>query len=373
MQSDNGEYNLNFGEIWNWHPERLNRFSSVWWYFILFPEGSNGYGPQQIMFTVVSVGGELVRINHVPHQGFAHTRTPETAHKPIPGMALGWLYDGETMHDRLLQNPCQIRVNGDYTLSAWDECGYGGEIAASDERSFAADAYYRGERGEARFHAWGDPSSAFTVPEVANRYTSVGDANVVAWRHLNFAGEFTTPAGTRDLSGVGYFQRVCLNIPPFPWKWIWARFADDSIFSCFVPFVGLHLLRRGDWFFPGWLENLTVPIQPSGYFCRGGTWQNVEFSRVEVRVQLGRGPYPDFQVACYNEDGDFLQYRALSYAHAQVLLDRPLVGQLHSRYNYNEYLFRVEDLSGVIAGEPVDGGSLGQGYGNCEYTWGAGL
>lgn len=364
-----------FNSLWHWYPEDLTPFSSLWWYFLLLPEQEEGYGPAQMMFTLVSRVGERVRINHVPHTGVTRGLPVGSIATPFSGMALGWIYDGQEMHDGLLQTPCALQVQPGQAIQAWDAQGYGGQIVAGNgnSRPFAAEALYRGRRGRAHFEVWGDPISEITAPTASRRDTVVGSADVLAWRHLRFAGEFTSPAGTEQLEGIGYFQRICLNIMPFPWKWMWATFADGSVFSCFVPFLGPHLLRRGDWFFPNLLENLTLPIQGSAYFSRSGTWETVEFEQVRVKTILGHGPYPDFLVSCRHGSNDYLQFRAVSHAHAQVLLDRPLLGPLSSRYNYNEYLFRIEELAGAIGGQPLPTEELGTGFGNCEYTWGLGL
>ena len=51
-------------------PERQNSASSTWWFFLLFPEGPDGYGPRQLMFTIATRAGGRMRIADVPLQGF---------------------------------------------------------------------------------------------------------------------------------------------------------------------------------------------------------------------------------------------------------------------------------------------------------------
>jgi hypothetical protein len=200
----------------------------------------------------------------------------------------------------------------------------------------------------------------------------VGGSHVVAWRHLRFQGEFSSPGGTEQLEGIGYFQRVCLNVRPFPWKWMWAAFADESILSGFIPYMGLQLWRHGDWFLPNFLEQATVSLASSAYFVWGDSREKIMFNKFRVTPIVG-GEYPHFDVACHSPQGDFMHFQAISYSHAQVLLDERIVlGFRQSRYNYNEYMFRIEGLKGRLDGKTIDQKSLGNGFGNCEYTWGLG-
>jgi hypothetical protein len=363
----------NFAKIWHWYPEDLTLFSSIWWFYLLFPRQKDGYGPKQMMYSHVSRVGNHVRINKAPHLGVARSRTADTVADPIPGIVLGWHYDGHEMHESLVRNPAMMQVTPGKSISAWDDRGFGGEMSASEGRPFSTTAHFRGEKGEANFEVWGDPVSDITAPASFERQSVFGSGKVLAWRHLSFEGEFTCPTGTEHLEGVGYFQRICLNIMPFPWKWIIARFADESIFSCFIPFLGPHLLRRGDWFFPSRMEKLTYQIQESAYFSRGGQWQQIDFTKVSVIPILSNGSHPSFHVSAEAENGDFIRFRTATYTHAQVLLERKLLGPLWSKYNYNEYIFRIEELEGSIGGESISLAQLGPGYGNCEYTWGLGL
>lgn len=364
-------------KIWHWYPQKQTRFSSLWWFFLLFPEQEKGYGPQQLMFTVVSPVGQQVQVNKTPHRGLPLRRGAGAAkamEEPFPAYLVGWMHSGQQMYEGLLQETGMAQVEAGRGLRLWTPEGYGGEIVPCTEHDLALSASFQGPRGGGEFRVWGDPASEMTSPVAAQRETIAGGANVLAWRHLRFQGAFTSPEGRQSLSGVGYFQRVCLDIVPFPWKWMWAVFADGSFFSCFVPYLGPHLLRRGDRLFPRRLENLTLPMRPSAYFCRHGSWETVHFEQVQVDVHTRRGQYPHFLVNCRNEGGDFLKVRAAPYAHNQVLLERPLLqNRLWSCYNYNEYLFRTAEVSGRIGGRPLRADALSPGYGNCEYTWGLGL
>lgn len=372
-----------YSKIWDWYPEKTNPFSSLWWFYLLLPRNEDGgYGPKQIMYVLVSAAGKRVKVNGTENDGLplrnAAGSRPADREQPIDSYALGWMYDGQHMYDKLVDETVVSRLALGQSLHAWNDRGYGGEIVRSDGKNggqpFAMDARFCGAQGGAEFRVWGDPSSEISSPNRGSIDTPLGGADTVAWRHLQFKGEFTSPSGTETLSGIGYFQRICLNIMPFPWKWIWTAFADGSIFSCFVPYLGPHLARRGDRLYPRWLENLTIPIIPSGYFSRAGSLETTQFKTVRVGTQPQNGAYPQFTVYCEAEDGDYLSYRLLPYAHNQVVLERPRPARRWwSLYNYNEYVFRTGDLTGRIGGKPLDVRAMSPGYGNLEYTWGLGL
>lgn len=334
------------------------------------------------MFVLVSIAGDRVKVNGTEHDGFPlHNGDgvrPADREQPLPGYALGWMHDGQRMYDKLIDETVVSQLARGQSLQAWNDRGYGGEIIRSDGQDggqpFATHARFCGAQGGGQFRVWGDPASEISSPRDSAIDTPLGGADTLAWRHIQFEGSFTAPSGTESLSGIGYFQRICLNILPFPWKWIWAAFADGSIFSCFIPYVGPHLARRGDWLFPHLLENLTIPILPSGYFSRAGTLETTQFKTVRLGVQPQRGAYPQFVAFCEGENGDYLSFRLNPYAHNQVILERPkLQRRWWSLYNYNEYVFRTSELTGRIGGRPLDARAMSPGYGNLEYTWGAGF
>jgi hypothetical protein len=361
--------------IWEWYPQDLTPFSSLWWFFLLCPEekaagGRSAYGPRQIMLTLVSRVGETVTINGVTHDGLQ----PQDVTAPFPAYTIAWMHTGQQMFGHIANEAGTGQVTPGEGIRTWTPEGFGSEVRAGDSRPFAVTARFQGPGGGGEFEAWGDPASPITAPYWVHRNSRFGSADVVAWRRLQFAGRFTTPAGTDSLSGLGYFQRVCLDIMPFPWKWLWLLFADGSVLSCFIPFLGPHLLRRGDWFFNGFLENLALPLQQSAYFWDAGTGEQFSLKpRIGVRPGAN-GQLPRFAVSCEAGNGDYLLLEALPYAHHQVLLDRPLLrGRWQSRYNYNEYVVRSSSLTGRLNRRPLDMPRYGQGYGNMEYSWGLGL
>lgn len=367
----------NFDIIWDRFPQYQNSHSSAWWYFLLLPKQAQGFGPKQMMFTFLTKVGKSLAINKVRHPGLPANSHPQNGAEKLPGMTVGWIYDGQTMHDELVHQPCTADLRQDGSLTAWEDVGngrsYGCEMRSTPNNPFGVHVHVEGPKGCADFEVWGDPNDPITSPDDVMDYkTPFGGAHVIAWKHLRFQGEFVSPAGREQLEGIGYFQRVCLNINPFPWKWIWAAFEDETVFSAFIPYFGLNLFRRGTWFFPQLLEQATIPVKGGSYISvpMGNGRFSPEFDKTTITPIVG-GKYPDFQVECRSRNGDFLSYRAVSHAHTQFLLDEPILGShaLHSRFNYNEYLFKIVDINGRIGDRLLNYKTLGQGWGNLEYTW----
>ena len=85
--------------IWSQLPEKQNRHSSSWWFFLLCPEGPDGYGPRQLMFTIAARAGRRIRINDVWLPGLDLKRPLAGNTDRFDAMCVGWYCDGQTVHD----------------------------------------------------------------------------------------------------------------------------------------------------------------------------------------------------------------------------------------------------------------------------------
>ncbi|WP_253737262.1 hypothetical protein [Halohasta salina] len=364
--------------IWTQYPDRQNRTSSSWWWFILFPESEAGYGPEQLMFSIASRAGDDIRVNDIPMQGLDLDRPVEGSVDEFSAISVGWYGDDEAVHDRLVNQPATARLS-DGEISAWtdgENGERGGEIRASTDRPLGLEAHFAGEKGEAKFEAWGDLENRVDSPvQAMDTHTPVGGMDLVAWRRMWFEGEFDLPDGPEQLSGICYFQRVCLNLPLFPWKWIWAFFPDGTAFSAFIPFLGPQVLRRGYRFFDSKrVERSTIPIRQSALWESSTGDRIVEFDSATIEPVFDGGPHPHFEVEVSDGNGNHVAFTATSYGHARNYIDRSILGGLtESHWSYNEYLFRIDDLTGVVEGKPINSETMGQGFGTLEYACGLGL
>src|SRR5690606_26160797 len=76
--------------IFSQMPERQNSTSSSWWFFLLFPEGPDGYGPRQLMFTIAARAGKEIRITDVPLRGIDRKRPLDGGIDRFEATSVGW-------------------------------------------------------------------------------------------------------------------------------------------------------------------------------------------------------------------------------------------------------------------------------------------
>jgi hypothetical protein len=375
------EHRRVFDKIWWQNPERQNGTSSSWWFFLLFPDGEEGYGPRQLMFSIAAAVGDQCRVNDLPPQSMAADRPVVDGVDRFDATTVGWVGDEDEVHDHVVRQPATaVLSREDQRIEAWDKredgTRRGSEIAALDDRPLGLRAHVVGDDAEAEFEAWGALDSKMTAPHHSlDIDTPLGGAEVVAWRQMEFEGEFDLPDGPETLSGACYFQRVCFDMPLVPWKWIWAIFPDGTTFSVLVPFLGPQLFRKGYGFLDSnRLERLTIPLKQSGFWHWGSGEGQVDFDRIRVEPLLDSGEHPDFDVRVENDDGDYVRFVARTYGHARNWLDRErLGGRIASHWSYNEFMFRMTGLAGRVDGQRIDEASMGTGFGTLEYSTGLGF
>lgn len=83
------EHRETFDRIWWQWPERQNRSSSSWWFFILFPADEDGCGPRQLMFVILSRMSERIRVNDVVMPGMDIDRPIEDGVDRFNALSLG--------------------------------------------------------------------------------------------------------------------------------------------------------------------------------------------------------------------------------------------------------------------------------------------
>ncbi|MHA2503378.1 MAG: hypothetical protein ACXAE3_10960, partial [Candidatus Kariarchaeaceae archaeon] len=302
---------------------------------------------------------------------------------------VGWNNDGDEVHEEIVHEGAEAHLSPEGYLEAYntvDGKQYGARIEISKAHELGIHANFEGRNGHAKFEVWSDPDDPEAAPQVSHISPPVlgrfFNVNLVAWRKVNFKGMFKTPTGEEELEGLGYFQRVLFNGPLGPWIWIWTVFEDHSVFSAFIPYLGLHNARRADGHFSDFMENRLMKIVPTAYFLNEADPDNKEtkFTKVDMKIHNANQDLyenlPIVKLRVRNKEGDHLNVTIRAHGHAQFHLDRAVLKQTWmSRWNYNEFMVHVDHIEGSVKGKSIKTNMkvMGEGWGNMEYTWGMSL
>ncbi len=373
---------LAFNDIWKRHQSLQNTFSSSWWFFLFFPRQDKGYGPKQMMFSFGSRAGSLISVNSKWQEGMDINSNNGPIDEFMTNVA-GWINDGGKVHENIVHQSAKARLSSrEQYLEAWikqpDGNFFGARIEKSNSHKFGINGHFKGRRGEANFKIWNPGNSELENPQIIDisltKNRRLGGSRYVRWGKFAFEGDFTTPESTEQLNGLGYFQRVLMNIPMLPWLWPYIVFEDGSIFSSFIIYFGLPNFKRKFNFFNQSLERAVIPIMPRSYFFDRKSGNLTKFDTSTVFPIIHQNKHPDFYIHSRSENGDFLKFRINSHGHSQFLLNRRVLKYLwETKYIYNEYMTRMTRVKGIIDGKRFDVNKYGPGWGNIEYTWGMGL
>ncbi len=368
--------------IWSQTPQMQNRMSSSWWFFILCPKGDEGYGPRQMMFTIATRAGAEICIAGRTLRGLDLQRVVADGEDSFEAIAVGWYCDGEKVHEDVVKETAVTHLSlHNKTIQCWAEQEngerYGIEINGVGDKSLTLEAQIKGGQGSAHFHAWGALDCMDNSPhESVNVDTPIGGTHFIAWRRMQFKGEFELPVtGKETLEGICYFQRVCMHVPVFPWKWIWALFPDGSIFSAYVPYVGLNMLRKKYGFFGSeGKERAVINIGGKAFWDWNNASGRIWLPKAKIDIVLDGGEFPKFDIRTRNKQGDFVQFTAVPYGRSEFYIDHPILrGRKSSHWHYNEFVIRIANLKGSMQGKPITKEAMGQAFGSLEYTYGLGL
>ncbi|MCH8905794.1 MAG: hypothetical protein IH840_01795 [Candidatus Heimdallarchaeota archaeon] len=371
-----------FKDIWTHHAELQNWSSSSWWFFLLLPRQEKGYGPKQLMFTYASRTGSEIKVNSTWQKGFDPNRRKGKIEQFMTTV-VGWINDGTHVHEQVVHQPALATLDYEQQrLEAWethkDGNSYGATLQGKVDDKYSIEANFVGKKGSAKFTIWNAGLNPVEVPNLIDvrgpNNGKLGGTNLVAWRKASFKGTFTSPSGKETLEGHAYFQRVLMNVPMFPWFWNISLFENGSLFSAFVPYMGLQAIRRDYYFYPQWMERMIIPLGGTAYFHDAKTGETTGFDRARVYPEKNGNDHPNFIVKAESLNGDKILLRYRSHNHAQFLLDRRIFQRLwQTKFNYNEYMIEVVKMTGKIDGKPLNMKVIGKGWGNMEYCWGMSL
>ena len=292
--NDNERLNYNaFNEIWKIHPELQNNVSSAWWFFLLFPDQEEGYGPKQLMFAFASKAGKNIGVRNIWQKGMNIKNLKKgNAQTKFMTTLVGWIFDGEKVHEGVIHQEMEAELSDKGYLIAKNnqhDKNFIANLIGDIKNDFEVNAEFVNENTNIKFLANSrndpnilNPQLTEIKPKVVNKLFNV---NVVTWKKFDFKGVFETLNFKGNLSGVGYFQRVLFNGPLIPWTWVWIVFENGNVLSSFIPFFGFQNFRRKDKFYSIKNENRRVKINPTSYFIIEGKYKReIRFNEIDIKL-----------------------------------------------------------------------------------------
>lgn len=311
----------------------------------------------------------------------------------IPGMVCAWWFDGEKMFEPLVKRECRMASISD-THPLWPGEGKGEGAGAvvplTDEdmsigmapgnKSFwinlSSDEEAISEGAPAKFKAeltpwWGPPSELTYRNNVYFLGMGYDILRLQATKcRLLVDGEV--------MEGTGYFQKVSVQAPSFPWFWGMLHFDDGSYLDWFMPHVTPMWSARDDE--PWRLRDFfRTPNIGTGVFHdrKTGKTQNFNNCTVELSKQNSpdalkdeKGkPLPEFLVRVWNEDSS-AKIRVRAVSRARWVFDQPTRASWVSHLTYNEYPLEVISINYEDSEGSRNESDYQWIHGNAEHAWG---
>jgi hypothetical protein len=360
-------------EIFETYPQLQNNTSSMWFFFLLFPKQENGFGPKQMMYTFASKIGKSYGVNGIWQDGMKLNDYTNNERNFIT-TAVGWLFDGKNVHEDIVHQPVNAKVSRDGWIKAWSNSNnelHGGEFKVLQHNKPRMHVKFQGKNGFADFEVWAEDEWELSNPGNYDKYNKFYSSILIAWRKFNFKGRFGYNNTVEEHEGIGYFQRVCLNVPMMPWFWPIIVFPDGSIFSSFQPYFGLNNFRKEKSVKNSIIKRIRLNLGTRAYYADYSTKQIIRFDETDVHTIKDTSELIIFEVNSKNsETGDFVKIHLKSIARTGFTLEKYLYDHFHSLHNYNEHIVKVVNFEARLFGKDIDNKMIGNAFGNVEYCWG---
>lgn len=336
-----------------------------WWWFIFFFR--NPAKPLRTKQMVVLWGTRNCRRLIINDHPWRNDRRFERREHAIStnGVAAGWYYDGEVMHDPLFVDYGELE-------SRW--AGDGGVLSVKSDSTYALDATARPyrvlvNRPDVRIDLSLDTWTKHLEPIVPTGKDYLGHLGyrMHKIRGSRVGGSIDLNGKRESVEGTAYFQKVRINSPTSPWYWGVFQSDSGSYIDYFMPHIGPPALRRNERHESGldWGERM---LSKGWQFIEGDSGALHKFKKVKMSKRY-EGDLPVFTLA--GEEGEQrLRMEMTSYARAYWKVVQPLLGPVKTLLYYNEYPVNVTDFEYREGSRRWGLSDLGRVVGNCEHAWG---
>ena len=395
MSDEDLHFKGDFSSLWRLDVMPPIRRLSWWWWWalILIPDAENPGRSKQLMVLWSTKETPAIRVSGHWWKPGGRMFVDEDGGHVIPGMVCAWWFDGEKMFEPLVKRECRMASISD-THPLWPGEGKGEGAGAvvplTDEdmsigmapgnKSFwinlSSDEEAISEGAPAKFKAeltpwWGPPSELTYRNNVYFLGMGYDILRLQATKcKLLVDGEV--------MEGTGYFQKVSVQAPSFPWFWGMLHFDDGSYLDWFMPHVTPMWSARDDE--PWRLRDFfRTPNIGTGVFHdrKTGKTQNFDNCTVELSKQNSpdalkdeKGkPLPEFLVRVWNEDSS-AKIRVRAVSRARWVFDQPTRASWVSHLTYNEYPLEVISINYEDSEGSRNEGDYQWIHGNAEHAWG---
>ncbi len=336
-----------------------------WWWFLFFFR--NPARPDRTKQMVILWGTRNCRklvINDIPWRNDGKFARQDNG-IDTRGVAAGWYYDGQKMHDPLFvdSGDLVIRMAGDGgTLSVKSDSTYAFDVTARPYRILV-------NRPDARIDLTLDKWTELMDPIVPTGKDFLGHLGYKMHkiRGSRASGTVSVAGNEERVDGTVYFQKVRINSPTSPWYWGVFHSEIGSYIDYFMPHIGPQAMRRTASHASNldWGERM---LSKGFQFIddTDGQMHKLKAIRMSKRYE---DDLPIFLLQ--GESGNQrLRLEMAAYARAYWEIVQPVLGPMTTLLYYNEYPVNVTGFEYAEGSKKWTLADLGRVVGNCEHAWG---
>ena len=396
MVGDSDQFIGDYSSLWRLDMmPSLPRLSWWWWWVIIFiPDPDNPGRSRQLMVLWSSKETPAIRVNDHWWKPGSRMRVDEHGGHVVPGMVCSWWFDGQNMHEPLIIRECKM-VSIDDKHPLWPEEGQGhgsGAVVPLVDEDLSLGMtkgnkkFWLNLTSDKKAQLNGAPKSITAEltpwwgPPSRLTYKNNVFFSDMGYDILRVQGtKASIVIDDEKFEGTGYFQKVSVQAPTFPWFWGMLHFDDGSYLDWFMPHISFSCLNLNDkpWKLRDIFRN---PKIGTGIFHDAKRDRTEEFKKCTVELikpdssdenlfDNDGNSLPKFRVSVWNERTQIaLEVRAVS--RAKWTFDQPTRAGMVSHLTYNEYPLQL--LKIVIKDE--NGTRTKSDYawihGDAEHSWG---
>ncbi|MFX0208758.1 MAG: hypothetical protein ACFFDT_22440 [Candidatus Hodarchaeota archaeon] len=355
-------------------PKTMNRFSWWWWFWLFFidPFSEENPTPPQIMVLWSSRNSNWIKANSLFWKR-DKTILRQKNRTELDGIIAGWYFDGKVMHDDIVLNSGKIVINrskeGGSVNAKEDNWKYIFKTKEEDH-TFLID----NDMLKVNFNSSIAPKNDFTRPITKGRSYLGGlmSYSILKMNRLEFDGTIDFSGKHQNVRGLGYFQKVTLDVPPPLWYWTTIFFEDGSMLKYFLPHEGAGIFRSGYTDKPFRGENTRVRVKREMEFFDAETKEVHFFKKIKIeKLFQKKSGLPYWKLKAKKRDKR-ISIELQCYSRTCFRLEGSVLGVhfLSKAIYYNEYptkvvkfKFKDKDYSRTLQ-------QIGKGIGNTEHAWG---